>query len=126
MADWHLCDGTGRLVVPNVERALGLSQRGIGLLGRASLCDTCGLWLEPCNGVHTWGMRFAIDVVYFDKSGRVLRLYSNVEPRRICFPMRHTRAVLELPSGAIVRLGLGVGGCYQLKRTSIGEHTEDV
>lgn len=126
MADWQLRDGAGKVLIPKVERAVSLLQRGIGLLGRKTLCDTCGLWVEPCNGVHTLGMRFAIDVVYFDKVGRVLRLFSDVKPNRVCLPVRHTRAVLELPSGAIARLGLGVGVCYQLKRISIGEHTEDV
>jgi uncharacterized membrane protein (UPF0127 family) len=101
-------------VVPNVEIAGGRLQCALGLLGRTELPSGSGLWLEPCNGVHTGGMRFAIDVVYFSRKGEVLRVFQNVRPWRVCLPMRGCRAVLELAAGEVARTHIQVGNRYRL------------
>lgn len=68
-----------------------------GLLGRMSLSSNEGLWIEPCNSIHTFFMRFPIDVVYINKNGKVLSVYRNVKPWRIHLPVWGARSVLELP-----------------------------
>jgi uncharacterized protein len=77
----------------------GASRRK-GLLGRKSLSPGEGLWIKPCESVHTFFMRFAIDLVYLDRKHRVRKVKSNVGPWRLsaCF-LAHS--VLELPVGAI-------------------------
>ena len=68
-----------------------------------------GLWLAPCNAVHTMFMRFPVDVVSLSGSGTVLAIREQVAPWRLVWPVRRARSVLELPAGEARRLGLGVG-----------------
>ena len=69
-----------------------------GLLGRTIPQDG-GLILTPCNSIHTIGMRYAIDAVYLDRQGRVLRVDEAVKPGVLCAPQRGARHVLELSAG---------------------------
>lgn len=79
--------------------------RLIGLLGRSSLREGEGLLLEPCNAVHMFFMRFAIDVVYIDKQRRVVKLVERLRPFRVSAAFRSAHAALELPVGAIAASG---------------------
>ncbi|MBI2835244.1 MAG: DUF192 domain-containing protein, partial [Acidobacteria bacterium] len=54
--------------------------RMIGLLARRSLDEGDGLVLQPCSMVHTWFMRFAIDVIFLDRHGTVLRVVDTLRP----------------------------------------------
>ena len=63
---------TGRLLANRVALAVTRSARRKGLLGKDSLGRGEALWIAPCRGVHTCGMRFAIDVVALDGDGRVI------------------------------------------------------
>ena len=51
-----------------------------GLLGRKGLPPGEGLLITPCNAIHTLGMRFAIDVRFYDRRGRLVRAVPNVRP----------------------------------------------
>lgn len=55
-----------------------------------------GLLIPRCSSVHTFGMRFALDLVFLDRNGRPLALRRAVPPRRLAFD-RRAAAVLELP-----------------------------
>ncbi len=114
---FSLVDSSGRVVVPNLEIARTLSQQVVGLLKHSSLHHDSGMWLEPCNGVHTFGMRFCIDVVYLDKEGRVLKVKANVAPNRICLPVRTTRAILEIEAGTAQTKAILVGKRYAIRET---------
>jgi uncharacterized protein len=105
---------TGRLVVNRLELADTAWKRSVGLLGRAPLAEDEGLWLAPCNGIHTLFMRCAIDVVFLDRDGVALRLVPNVRPWRICGPVRRARVVIELASGTIARSNLQAGQVYEI------------
>lgn len=111
-----LYDEDGAVVVPRLERAHSLASQARGLLGRASLSREEGLWLEPCNGVHTIGMRFSIDVVYLNREGRALRVREGVAPYRICPPVRSARVMLELSAGAAQSCGIQTGKRYHIGR----------
>lgn len=76
------------------------AKRNKGLLGREGLADGEGLWIVPCESVHTFFMRFAIDLVYLDREKRVKKVRSDVGPWRLsaCFS---AHSILELPSGTI-------------------------
>lgn len=82
-------------------------ERFVGLLGKDSLSENEGLWITPCNSIHTYFMKFSIDVVYLDKSGRVLEIHQNVKPWVMHWPRFDARAVLELPTGCSKNLRLG-------------------
>jgi len=83
--------------------------RFVGLLGRSELSAGDGLWLRPSSGIHTFGMRFAIDVVALDKNVRVVALIQKMPPWRVAILPWKTRSTLELASGEIVRRGLSIG-----------------
>jgi uncharacterized membrane protein (UPF0127 family) len=84
------------------------AKRQKGLLGRDSLPAGSGLWIVPCEGVHTCGMRFAIDVLYLDRKKRVRKVRRAMVPWRfsICL-LAHS--VLELPAGVIQQSGTEPG-----------------
>jgi uncharacterized membrane protein (UPF0127 family) len=69
-----------------------------GWMGRASVRGDEALWLMPCAAVHTLGMRFAVDLVWLDRAGRVLRIDPGVGPWRLRW-CRGAHSVLELPRG---------------------------
>ena len=79
-----------------------------GLLGRPSLAPGEGLLLTPASAVHTFFMRFAIDVVFLDRDLRVLSIAHNVRPWRAA-GRSGARAALELPAGESERRGLRIG-----------------
>ena len=76
------------------------ANRRKGLLGRDGLAPGEGLWIVPCEAVHTFGMRFAIDLIYLDRKHRIVKTRSNVKPSRLsaCFS---AHSILELPSGVV-------------------------
>jgi uncharacterized protein len=97
----------GPVVCERGELATTLWKRTKGLLGRSGLADDQGLWI-PTSSIHMFGMRFAIDVIYADREGRVLKLVRNLKPWRTSWCMG-AKVALELPVGAIDRSGAGVG-----------------
>jgi len=74
--------------------------RSKGLLGRQGLAPGEGLWIIPCEAVHTFFMQFPIDLVYLDRKKRIRKLRSEVPAWRLsgCFS---AHSVLELPAGTI-------------------------
>ena len=103
-----------RMRIVNVSRQMELatsvriadcgSKRRRGLLGRKTLSEGEGLWIVPCEAVHTFGMRFPIDLVYLDRNLRVKSIRHRVLPGRIsaCFA---AHSVLELASGSVGKTG---------------------
>jgi hypothetical protein len=87
----------------------------VGLLGRRSLQPGEGLIIEPCKSVHTAFMRFAIDVVYFDRSWRVTKVVPALRPFRLSGALRAGHAVIELPSGTIEETGTQPGDRLELR-----------
>ena len=85
-----------------------------GLLGQRGLGEDEGLLLRPASAIHTWFMRFPIDVVFLDRELRVLRVAEGVRPWRFA-SARGARAVLELPAGAAARSALRAGQQLALK-----------
>ena len=79
-----------------------------GLLGRPSLAPGEGLLLTPASAVHTFFMRFAIDVVFLDADLTVLGIRDTVKPWRMV-GWRGARSVLELPAGICEQRGLRTG-----------------
>lgn len=70
-----------------------------GLMGRPPLQPGQGLWIRPCQQVHTQFMSAAIDVVFLDAEGRVLRVLPAMRPWRVSPFLRAAREVLELAAG---------------------------
>lgn len=92
-----------------VEIAASLRDRTIGLLGRTGLAEGTGLLLAPCLQIHTWFMRFPIDVVFLDGDNVVVTLHERVGPFRLASGGWRSRKALELPAGTVAQLGLMPG-----------------
>jgi uncharacterized membrane protein (UPF0127 family) len=91
--------GSIRVDVPETGR-----ERRRGLRRGAPLGPGHGLLLERCRSVHTFGVRYPIDVALLDRSGVVLRVV-RMAPRRVLLPRPRVRHVLEVPVGAAPRIG---------------------
>lgn len=70
-----------------------------GLLKHERLTDGEGLWIVPCEGVHTFGMKFPIDVVFLGRDKKVLKVRRKMNRARISLCLR-AHSVLELAAGA--------------------------
>jgi uncharacterized protein len=90
-----------------------------GLLGHAALAAGEGLLIRPASAIHTFFMRFAIDVVFIDRDGVVLRVVPALRPWRLA-ARRGARSVLELPAGEAVARGIGPGDRLDLVRRNGG------
>lgn len=75
-----------------------------GLLGRDGLSNGQGLWIVPCESIHTCGMRFSIDVLYLDRKRRVRKMLRALKPWRLSMCLL-AHSVLELPAGVIEQTG---------------------
>lgn len=84
------------------------AKRRTGLLKHERLEPGEGLWIEPCESVHTFFMKFAIDLVYLDKQHRVCKVRHAVPPWRLsaCFT---AHSIIELPAGTARQTGTQVG-----------------
>ena len=98
-----------RVLADRVGVAATRATRAVGLLSRTGLEPGEALWIVPSRGVHTCGMRFAIDVLALDEAGTVIDCVSNLKPWRLRLPRKGTAGVLELPAGTLVASGTAVG-----------------
>lgn len=99
---------SGKPLVPLVERAESAGERMRGLLGRRPLAAGEGLLLAPCASIHTFFMRYSIDLVYLDRNGCVVKLVPALPPWRLSMA-RRAHATLELPAGGALAAGLHPG-----------------
>ncbi|HEY6957272.1 MAG TPA: DUF192 domain-containing protein [Candidatus Limnocylindria bacterium] len=83
--------------------------RALGLIPRATLADGEGLFITKTSSITMFFMRFAIDAVFVDRSGRVVRVASDLPPWRFATMARGARDVLELPAGTALRTGTQAG-----------------
>ena len=115
----HIVNRTrGTVLGSNVRLADTGLGRLRGLLFRPEPRTGEGLLLTPCNAIHTWGMRFSLDVVFLDAAGRVLRVIEALGPGRTPGRVPGGRYVLELPVGTIRATGTVVGDACSWTRTS--------
>ena len=99
---------TGLVAVGSVEVASSMWSRFWGLMGRRALAENCALLIDPCSSIHTFMMRFPIDVVFLDKENSVTKVAECIRPYRVAFGPRCKR-VLEMPCGAAAGSGITVG-----------------
>ena len=82
-------------------------ERTRGLLGRDGLEKGVFMWLSPCNMIHTFGMRFAIDLVFVDKRNRVVKVMRGIRPGRMAWGGWNARTTLEAQSGWLPEIPIG-------------------
>jgi len=113
--EWLFADGTIEPIATRVTPAFDSASRRQGLLGRAALGDDEALAIAPCSAVHTFGMQFAIDLLFADRDGKVIKVREALRPNRISAGWG-AFAVIEVASGTIARTGLKPGRRLELRR----------
>jgi len=111
---------TGAVVADRVAVADTHATRAVGLLSRDGLDRGEGLWIVPSRGVHTFWMRFAIDVIALDDQGVIIDSVAAMKPWRIRLPRRGTAGVLELRAGTLDESGTRVGHRIALAQAQAG------
>jgi uncharacterized membrane protein (UPF0127 family) len=102
-----------QVVARTLLTAFDSASRRKGLLDHDSLAHGSAMIIAPTSAIHTFAMRFAIDVLFVSKDGRVLKAWRHVKPRRIAAAWR-AHAVIELPAGAIDRSDTQPGDRLQI------------
>lgn len=105
----------GAILAETAEVADTAVKRRTGLLRHAMLAPGAGLWIIPCEAVHTFWMKFAIDVVFVDRQRRVRKAREAMPPWRLSGCLR-AHSVLELPAGTIATSGTQAGDQLQFEK----------
>ncbi len=116
---------TRHLAAINLTRGVSLTETGrvadtfmtrlIGLMGAKGLGPGDGLWIRPCNSIHSFWMKFDFDAVFLDKNLRVVHLMSAMKPGGISKMVWEAKSVLELPAGIIAQTGTQLGDQFEMR-----------
>jgi uncharacterized membrane protein (UPF0127 family) len=79
-----------------------------GLLGRPKLEAHEGLWIVPCESVHTVGMNYSIDLLYLNRRRQAIKIVESLAPRRVSLCLR-AHSVIELAAGTLKLSGTMIG-----------------
>ena len=90
----------GRILATQIFTAFDSKSRRKGLLGRDGFQPGQALIIAPTNAIHTWFMRFPIDVAFITRDGRVVKARQQLRPWRMSAALRGY-AVIELPAGTL-------------------------
>ncbi|AMY12259.1 hypothetical protein LuPra_05532 [Luteitalea pratensis] len=100
-AKWRLVEQqSGLVLAERIDTAFDSASRRTGLLARESWPEGSALIIAPCQAVHTVGMRFAIDVVFVDRAGAVVKVRQGMVPWRFAVAPR-AFAAIEVPAGTL-------------------------
>jgi uncharacterized protein len=101
------------VVAADLELALTRTARRRGLLGRDGLEPGHAMLIAPCSSIHTWFMRFPIDVIFVARDGRVVKSRAAMPPWRLAAAPR-AYAVVELPAGTLAKVNVATGDRLEL------------
>ena len=108
---------TGRLVAHTIIPAFESATRRKGLLGRDSLEDGVAMIIAPSNAIHTFWMRFPIDVAFVRRNGEVVKVQEALAPWPVAIGLG-AYAVIELAADTLRRADVRVGDSMTLKACS--------
>jgi uncharacterized protein len=98
----------GRILAQDLVAAFDSKSRRIGLLRHESFPEGSAMIIAPSNAVHTFFMRFPIDVAFVTRQGRIVKACAGLKPWRLAGALRGY-AVVELPVGTLARYDTVVG-----------------
>jgi len=91
------------------------AKRRRGLLKHSKLDPGEGLWIAPCEGVHTFGMKFPIDVAFLTRQKKVIKVRPNMVRARLALSLR-AHSVLELPAGMLEKTNTLAGDQLEFEK----------
>src|SRR5271167_3285657 len=104
-----------RVLADRADIADTSRKRRTGLLKHTGLAAGEGLWIAPSEGVHTFGMKFPIDVVFLTRKKKILKVRPNMVRSRIAFSFR-AHSVLELPAGTLEKTETAAGDQLEFEK----------
>jgi uncharacterized membrane protein (UPF0127 family) len=108
---------SGLKLAARVRMAGDSAARRKGLLGVDKLERESGLWIMPCEAIHTFGMKMPIDVLFLDRNFKVKKLLSHLAPYRVSVCLL-AASVVEMPAGAIAGSKTKVGDRLTVQRAT--------
>lgn len=106
---------TGEVIADKAKIAEDFKSRSVGLLNRVSLEEGEALVIKPCNSIHTFFMKFPIDVVFLDKRGTVVKLVKSLLPWRLSACIPNGCMVIELMSGSLQKITIKHGDLIKIE-----------
>lgn len=98
---------TKETIAAEVRVCKTMIERLVGLLGTKSLKEKEACWIQKCNSIHTFGMRYAIDAYFLDQSNVVVGVMQNMKPGRISPIYFKAKSVVEMSSDKSRRCRVG-------------------
>lgn len=103
-----LHEATKQVLAQKVQTASSFFTRLKGLVGTSDLKPSQALWIVPCSGIHTWFMKFPIDVIFVTKTLKLVAVFENIAPYRMVHPpwFCGTHSVFEFKTPALKQFKL--------------------
>ena len=109
-----MADGSDLLISSNIKTADSFFKKLFGLIFSAPLQESEGLLIDNCNSIHTFWMRYPIDVLFLDSNNKVIRYFENLKPFRMTPFIKGAIKAVELKSGTVRACPIKIGGCLKL------------
>jgi|AGTN01.1.fsa_nt_gi Uncharacterized conserved protein len=106
---YFLNKSKGTYLATNARIAKSFFARAKGLLGTSELPKGEGLHINPCNSIHMFGMKYAIDAVFLDKKLKVVAVVDSIAPGKASRLYGSAHSCLELPAGTARKTNTEVG-----------------
>ena len=107
---WEIRTAGGRILAHRAVAAESFRTRLCGMIGRRFEKESFdGMFFRRCGSIHTWWMGCAIDAVFIDRHGQVVRCCASLKPWRLAFGGRGAETVIELPAGKAKEIGVKAG-----------------
>jgi uncharacterized protein len=95
------------LILENVVLADRFLSRLKGLMGKSKIEDDEGLLIRPCNSIHTFFMKFNLDIAFVDENFVVLEVYRDLAPNKLSKIYKKSKFVIEGKAGSLSKLNKG-------------------
>ena len=109
-----MADGSDFLLSGNIKTADSFFRKLFGLVFSAPLKEGEGLLIDNCSSIHTFWMRYPIDVLFLDSNNRVIRFFEDLKPFRVTPFIRGAAKTVELKSGSVKACSIKTGDCLKL------------
>lgn len=111
-------DESGKIYFSECSTTENAWERFVGLLNKKSLKDNECLWIQPCNSIHTFFMKFSIDAAFLDSEGKVVAIYENLSPWRMSGIHFSAKSVLETAAGELRKRNIEKGRVLKICQPS--------
>lgn len=110
---------TGRILAWDVREARSFGKRLNGLMFTSRFPSGCALHLTPCHSIHTFFMKFPIDVVYLDMKREIVGIEHRLPPGTMGKRFKHAVSVIELPAGVVEQTETKVGQAVSFQKNAV-------